>query len=166
MARLSGDSESEETSAWLKKYPASFLGPIQVYKSIHHGASNGDNRNWLAAVRPKNVVISVGENNYGHPTQKALSLYRSVGAQVYRTDQLGTVTVTVKSNGQYTLKGERGSATSTPAPVAPTQLQVAPATVAYPNCAAVRAAGKAPLLRGQPGYSPKLDRDNDGVACE
>ena len=44
----------------------------------------------------------------------------------------------------------------------------APATtsVTYANCAAVRAAGKAPLLRGQPGYAPKLDRDNDGVACE
>ncbi len=43
-----------------------------------------------------------------------------------------------------------------------------PATtgVTYANCAAVRAAGKAPLLRGQPGYAPKLDRDGDGVACE
>ncbi|WP_006292826.1 GmrSD restriction endonuclease domain-containing protein [Scardovia inopinata] len=38
--------------------------------------------------------------------------------------------------------------------------------VYYPNCAAVRAAGKAPLYRGQPGYSAKLDRDHDGVACE
>ncbi len=36
----------------------------------------------------------------------------------------------------------------------------------YPNCAAARAAGAAPLYRGQPGYRPGLDRDNDGVACE
>jgi hypothetical protein len=36
----------------------------------------------------------------------------------------------------------------------------------YPNCAAVRAAGKAPLHRGDPGYSGKLDRDGDGIACE
>ncbi|OLF49032.1 hypothetical protein BU202_01370 [Streptococcus cuniculi] len=36
----------------------------------------------------------------------------------------------------------------------------------YPNCAAVRAAGKAPIYRGQPGYGPHLDRDGDGVACE
>lgn len=43
-----------------------------------------------------------------------------------------------------------------------------PATTSttYANCTAVRAAGKAPLLRDQPGYAPKLDRDNDGVACE
>lgn len=37
----------------------------------------------------------------------------------------------------------------------------------YRNCDAVRAAGRAPLYRGQPGYeSPRLDRDGDGVACE
>jgi hypothetical protein len=41
-----------------------------------------------------------------------------------------------------------------------------PASTYYQNCAAVRAAGKAPLLRGQPGYSPRLDRDGDGIACE
>ncbi|WP_241217034.1 GmrSD restriction endonuclease domain-containing protein [Bifidobacterium goeldii] len=40
------------------------------------------------------------------------------------------------------------------------------ANVYYQNCAAVRAAGKAPLYQGQPGYSTKLDRDRDGVACE
>lgn len=36
----------------------------------------------------------------------------------------------------------------------------------YPNCAAARAAGVAPIRRGQPGYSGKLDRDDDGIACE
>ncbi len=36
----------------------------------------------------------------------------------------------------------------------------------YPNCSAARAAGAAPLSTGQPGYSAKLDRDGDGVACE
>lgn len=36
----------------------------------------------------------------------------------------------------------------------------------YPNCAAVRAAGAAPLRVGDPGYRSGLDRDRDGVACE
>jgi hypothetical protein len=36
----------------------------------------------------------------------------------------------------------------------------------YRNCDAVRAAGKAPLKRGQPGYASHLDRDGDGIACE
>ena len=38
--------------------------------------------------------------------------------------------------------------------------------VYYKNCAAVEAAGKAPLRRGQPGYRSGLDSDGDGVACE
>ncbi|WP_370418864.1 excalibur calcium-binding domain-containing protein [Streptomyces sp. QH1-20] len=36
----------------------------------------------------------------------------------------------------------------------------------YSNCAAARAAGAAPIHRGQPGYRPGLDRDGDGVACD
>lgn len=36
----------------------------------------------------------------------------------------------------------------------------------YPNCAAARAAGAAPIRRGEPGYGKHLDRDGDGVACE
>lgn len=36
----------------------------------------------------------------------------------------------------------------------------------FANCAAARAAGAAPLYQGDPGYSRKLDRDGDGVACE
>ena len=43
---------------------------------------------------------------------------------------------------------------------------VAPAQTYYANCAAVRAAGAAPLYAGSPGYSSKLDRDGDGIACE
>lgn len=36
----------------------------------------------------------------------------------------------------------------------------------YPGCNAVRAAGAAPLYRGQPGYRPEMDGDDDGIACE
>ncbi len=38
--------------------------------------------------------------------------------------------------------------------------------VYYANCSEARAAGAAPLYRGDPGYRSALDRDNDGVACE
>lgn len=37
---------------------------------------------------------------------------------------------------------------------------------AFPNCSAARAAGAAPVRRGDPGYGPHLDRDDDGVGCE
>lgn len=49
---------------------------------------------------------------------------------------------------------------------APTRAAPSPRPVSYANCAAVRAAGKAPLRRSQPGYRTALDADRDGVACE
>ncbi|ANO12794.1 excalibur calcium-binding domain-containing protein [Mycobacteroides abscessus] len=53
-----------------------------------------------------------------------------------------------------------------PEPVPAPAPKPAPKTAYYPNCAAAKAAGAAPLHRGDPGYSSKLDRDGDGVACE
>ena len=38
-------------------------------------------------------------------------------------------------------------------------------SVYYANCAAVIAAGKAPIRSGDPGYRPALDRDGDGQGC-
>jgi hypothetical protein len=37
---------------------------------------------------------------------------------------------------------------------------------AFRNCDEARAHGAAPVRRGDPGYGPHLDRDNDGVGCE
>jgi hypothetical protein len=39
-------------------------------------------------------------------------------------------------------------------------------SVSFANCSEARAAGAAPVRRGDPGYSSKLDRDGDGVGCE
>jgi len=36
----------------------------------------------------------------------------------------------------------------------------------YRNCREARAAGAAPLYRGEPGYGAHMDGDNDGIACE
>ncbi len=36
----------------------------------------------------------------------------------------------------------------------------------FANCDEARAAGAAPLHRGDPGYNPRLDGDGDGDACE
>lgn len=54
--------------------------------------------------------------------------------------------------------------------------QLAPSSYAAPvgssrgrtfaNCSEARSAGAAPVRRGEPGYGPHLDRDNDGIGCE
>lgn len=36
----------------------------------------------------------------------------------------------------------------------------------YANCTDAYAAGRADILIGDDAYAPKLDRDNDGIACE
>jgi hypothetical protein len=52
--------------------------------------------------------------------------------------------------------------TAAPAPPPPP----APAEPYYANCAAAKAAGAAPIRKGQPGYRSALDRDGDGTACD
>lgn len=52
------------------------------------------------------------------------------------------------------------------APVMLSRSQPGRTQVYYRNCAAARAAGAAPLVRGEPGYRPQLDADGDGRACE
>lgn len=39
-------------------------------------------------------------------------------------------------------------------------------SVYYSGCREVRAAGAAPIYRGQPGYREGMDGDGDGIACE
>ena len=58
-----------------------------------------------------------------------------------------------------------------PAPTTPVEqpavvVQIPSGSAFFKNCAAARAAGAAPLLQGQPGYSDSMDGDQDGVACE
>ena len=57
----------------------------------------------------------------------------------------------------------------TPVPKAGTpglRHDIAAATTYYPGCNAARAAGAAPIYRGQPGYRAEMDGDDDGIACE
>ncbi|WP_247718032.1 DUF1294 domain-containing protein [Qipengyuania proteolytica] len=58
---------------------------------------------------------------------------------------------------------------SIPTPLTPEQRAEVDALMAsayYPGCDQVRAAGKAPLRYGEPGYRPEMDGDGDGLACE
>ncbi|MEV7673598.1 excalibur calcium-binding domain-containing protein [Streptomyces sp. NPDC088752] len=56
--------------------------------------------------------------------------------------------------------------TTAPEPAPEPTRDTADENVSYANCAAVRAAGAAPIHAGEPGYSRRLDRDGDGVGCE
>ncbi|MGH3939958.1 MAG: excalibur calcium-binding domain-containing protein [Pseudonocardiaceae bacterium] len=63
--------------------------------------------------------------------------------------------------------GHRYRTWTAPTPtLATTVLTTTASPPIYKNCAAARAAGVTPLYAGDPGYSSKLDRDGDGIACE
>lgn len=63
-----------------------------VLKVGHHGSKYSSAEDFLRAVSPDVALISVGKRNtYGHPTTQTLSRLQTVGAEVLRTDELGTV---------------------------------------------------------------------------
>lgn len=66
---------------------------IDVLKSPHHGGKNTINESILKILNPKQAIISVGENYYGHPNQEMLSLFNNFNIEVLRTDLLGNITV-------------------------------------------------------------------------
>ena len=92
-----------------------------------------------------------------------------------------TYEVTVKGKGpadgsavvRITVSEPTPSPTPTPTPTVapspkakPKAAKPAEPSVYYENCDAARAAGAAPVRRGDPGYAAHLDRDDDGVGCE
>jgi beta-lactamase superfamily II metal-dependent hydrolase len=97
-ALLTGDSEIEALAHFVR------IGvpQVTVLKAAHHGSRNGVTPAWLAATKPRVVVISCGrENPYGHPHAWALRYYEGSGAEVYRTDRDGTITVLADGEGTY-----------------------------------------------------------------
>ena len=65
---------------------------VDVLVVGHHGSKNSTCEELVAAVKPKLAVISVGENQYGHPAQEVLDRLAAVGCPVYRTDLQGNIT--------------------------------------------------------------------------
>jgi competence protein ComEC len=70
-----------------------------VVKVSHQGAKNGIQNvsKFLDTVSTNIAVISVGENNYGHPSNETLNKLNSYGINVKRTDIHGDIVI--KSDG-------------------------------------------------------------------
>lgn len=69
------------------------LEQVDVLKVPHHGSKTGMTKDWLEALRSKLAVISVGKNNYGHPTEEALKLLSDEEMKILRTDQEGDIEI-------------------------------------------------------------------------
>lgn len=66
-----------------------------ILKVGHHGSDTASSGSFISAVTPKTAVISCGKSNsYGHPHYETLARLDNAGADIYRTDEVGTVIVT------------------------------------------------------------------------
>lgn len=97
------------------------------------------------------------------PAQAAVELVVDPKVKSTLTDRIGRVQNAINVRAQQ-------AAAVVPQPQPQPQPQQGfvsqPQQGSYRNCSEARAAGAAPLHRGDPGYSPRLDRDGDGLACE
>lgn len=89
---MTGDAEAGEEQ-WMLSNVAHGLR-ADVLKVGHHGSATSTSPEFLAAVRPRVALISVGvANTYGHPNTDVVRALTASGAQVLRTDQMGSVVV-------------------------------------------------------------------------
>ncbi|MEO8476859.1 MAG: DNA internalization-related competence protein ComEC/Rec2 [Actinomycetota bacterium] len=76
-----------------------------VLKVPHHGAATSIPE-FFDAVSAQVAIVSVGENTYGHPVATTLEAITESGAQIWRTDEHGTVTVTF-ADGSPEVRADR-----------------------------------------------------------
>jgi competence protein ComEC len=68
--------------------------PIRVLKIPHHGSLSSSTAEFIRALSPRIAVVSTGRaNTFGHPAPAVLSRYQDAGAEIFRTDQDGAVTL-------------------------------------------------------------------------
>lgn len=59
---------------------------VDLIKVPHHGSKNGLIKDLLVASKPEAAIISVGNNQWGHPHDEILNMLTDYGAKIYRTD--------------------------------------------------------------------------------
>jgi competence protein ComEC len=70
-----------------------------VLKVGHHGSDTSSSVKFLKQVMPQIAIIEVGKNNsYGHPSNKILERLQTINANIYRTDEYGTILITSDGN--------------------------------------------------------------------
>lgn len=91
---LGGDLEQPAQSRLLASWQAhpEWGGTqIDILKVCHHGSANQD-PGFLAALRPRVAVVSVGSGNrYGHPARSTITTLERLGVHVVRTDETGSI---------------------------------------------------------------------------
>ena len=67
---------------------------VDVLKVAHHGSKTSTTQQFLDEVTPKYAILSVGTNNYGHPSPEVIDRLTNAESEVHRTDLERTITIT------------------------------------------------------------------------
>jgi competence protein ComEC len=79
-----------------------------VLKAPHHGSPTSSTPEFVAAVHPKWVVFSVGEDNRWHfPGEAVQKRWREMGSELLRTDWDGAITVKIDRAGEISVEKAR-----------------------------------------------------------
>ena len=85
---FTGDIESDAESLIMKS-----VCPCDVLKVPHHGSAGAGSAEWAGALSPGVAVISVGRNNYGHPSAQVLDWLRDAGSRTLITVRDGAAVI-------------------------------------------------------------------------
>ncbi len=87
-----------------EKYDSLITTPCEILKVSHHGSKYATTDAFLDSVKPQSAIISVGSNSFGHPTKETLTRLDDHGAEIYRTDYMGAITIDILDDGEYSIK--------------------------------------------------------------
>ena len=65
--------------------------PVDILKVAHHGSRFSSSDAFLDRIHPKEAIISVGRNRYGHPAPAVMERLASRGIVTHRTDVEGDI---------------------------------------------------------------------------
>ncbi len=91
-------------------------GRYDVVKVAHHGSAD-QHHDLYRRSGASLAVVTVGENDYGHPRSEILDLLRSLGLSIVRTDETGAAAVVVRE-GELHVWRERPPEDDGPGPAA------------------------------------------------
>lgn len=95
---FTGDLEAKEELLLERN---NLIEETDILKVSHHGSKTASTESFLQALAPDTAVISCGANNlYGHPHQEVLERLSACGAEILRTDEMGSIVVTISPEGE------------------------------------------------------------------
>ncbi len=114
---LPGDSDAQTWSKGIMVDYSNRDVSSSILMAAHHGSisffDDPDEKYYytshLESISPDMTIVSVGDNGHGHPNEQALKYYREYskgsnnGNKVYRTDTKGTMKLTLKGSGGWSL---------------------------------------------------------------